>query len=146
MIVSPNNMSRAKQVIGSWIQKHTNQTINWQQASSFSSDTYRLNISSRNSAEGFASAFPTMITLPTPLGNAQTSAPVPLVTRKPPPSNAWKTLSYSDLETPTTKATSTTDNATNKTDISSTASNTTAILDSADNTFFRDRLNNAHQR
>jgi hypothetical protein len=146
MIVSPKDMSRAKQVIGSWIQKHTNQTINWQQASSFSSDTYRLDLSSQNSAEGFASAFPTMITLPTPLGNAQTSAPVPSVTRKPPSSNAWKTLSYSDLETPTTKATTTTDNATTKTNISSTASNTTVILDSADTTIFRDRLNNTNDR
>jgi hypothetical protein len=146
MIVSPNNMSRAKQVIGSWIQKHTNQNINWQQASSFSSDTYCLDLSSRNSAQGFALAFPTMITLPTPLGNAQTSAPVPSVTRKPPPSNAWKTLSYSDLETPTTKATPTTDNATTKTDISSTASNTNVILDSADTTIFRDRLNNTNDR
>jgi len=146
MIVSPNDMSRAKQVIGLWIQKHTNQTVNWQQASSFSSDTYRLDLSSRNSAEGFASAFPTMITLPTPLGNAQTPAPVPSVARKPQPSNAWKTLSYSDLETPTTKATPTTDNATTKTDISSTASNTTVILDSADTTISRDRLNNTNDR
>lgn len=151
MIVAPNDKTRAQQVIGSWIKKHTNQTINWLHSSSFSSDTYRLDTSSRTSAAEFLSAFPTIITTTSKTNESPNSAPTPAPhtnppTRKPPLRNAWKTLSYSEPETQRKIATHATDTATAATDLSSSASHTMSAVDTADANAFRVRLNDTNDR
>jgi hypothetical protein len=146
MIVGPpKDMSQAQQVIGSWIKKHTNQTINWLNASSLSLDTYRLDLSSQNLAAEFASAFPTIITTTNstkPPSSTPTTAPIPSPpsTRKPPPSkNAWKTLSYSEQEE---KLQPTMDTATTTTtEVSSSASHHTVHDQHDDLNILRVRLN-----
>ena len=141
MIVGPKDVSQAQQVIGSWIKKYTNQTINWLNASSFLSDTYRLDLSSQNSAAEFASAFPTIITTINSTkspSSTPTTAPTPS-TRKPPPSkNAWKTLSYLEQEE---KLQTTTDTATTTTEVSSSASHHTVHDQHDDINILRARLN-----
>jgi hypothetical protein len=79
MIVAPQDMARAKKVIGDWILQHHKHHIDWSTAANFQLATHRLDVSSRTSAAGFATAFPPLVvTTTTPnLSTAQRSKPPP---------------------------------------------------------------------
>ena len=100
MIASPKDVPRLQTFIGEWIHLHHKQTIDWNTAPSYSSVTHRLDAVSRNSVEAFTSAFPTIITVQNKLPQSTKQLrpnhntghhPSP---PKPPPKNAWKSLSY----------------------------------------------------
>jgi hypothetical protein len=121
MIASPSDIPRLKQVIAQWSEKNLNQSIDWNTASTFSSETHQLDLSSRTSAQAFNLAFPSMITLPT---NAPKGNPRPILISSPakrPPKetthtkNAWKTLTFGMAPEDTTKS----DTKTVTTDVSS---------------------------
>jgi hypothetical protein len=122
MIVVPQDMARAKKVIGDWILQHHKQHINWATASNIQSATHHLEVSFRTLAAGFATAFPPMVvtaTTPT-LSTAPHKKPSPAKPATKPPStpNAWKSLSYLNEQTK-----SPSDTTTIKTEVSSSASN-----------------------